>query len=159
YLEGRMRMRRWVGLTIACAGTFIIVAGLAALIFPPVVDQTQALVSGLPQTLTNVQNVMADWAQRYPFLRRTELADPQSGLVAKLINDATGYLSSSVVPYLRAGGNLFSEGVSVLVMALYLARAPGLYRYGCVSLLGPKHREVWSAVLDEVCANVRACSG
>src|SRR5439155_790627 len=156
YLEGRMRMRRWVGLTIACAGTFIIVAGLAALIFPPVVDQPQALVSGLPQTLTNVQNVMADWAQRYPFLRRTELADPQSGLVAKLINDATGYLSSSLVPYLRAGGKLFIEGVSVLVMALYLARAPALYRDGVVSLVAPRRRAVAVGVLDDAGATLRA---
>ncbi|OLC47096.1 MAG: hypothetical protein AUI55_05210 [Gemmatimonadetes bacterium 13_1_40CM_2_70_7] len=156
YLERRLRMRRWVGLMIACAGTFIIVAGLAALIFPPVVDQTQALVSGLPQTLTNVQNVMADWAQRYPFLRRTELADPQSGLVAKLINDATGYLSSSLVPYLRAGGKLFIEGVSVLVMALYLARAPALYRDGVVSLVAPRRRAVAVGVLDDAGATLRA---
>jgi predicted PurR-regulated permease PerM len=158
-LERRLHLRRWAGLTVACVATLVVVAGLGALIFPPVVDQTQALVSGLPQTLANTQNVIAEWARRYPVLRRTELADPQSGLVAQLINDATGYLSSSLVPYLRAGGKLFIEGVSVLVMALYLARAPQLYRDGIVSLVTPKHRAVAARVLDDVVATLRAWIG
>src|SRR2546425_5890797 len=99
---------------------------------------------------------MAEWARRYPFLRRTELADPQSGLVAKLINDATGYLSSSLLPYLRAGGKLFIEGVSVLVMATYLARAPGIYSDGVVSLVPPRHRGVAVRILDDTGATLRA---
>ncbi len=155
-LERRLRLRRWVGLTLAGAGTLVVVVGLGALIFPPVVDQTQGLVSGLPQTLTDVQNVMAEWARRYPFLRRTELADPQSGLVAKLINDATAYLSSSLLPYLRAGGKLFIEGVSVLVMATYLARTPGIYSDGVVSLVPPRHRGVAVRILDDTGATLRA---
>ena len=158
-LERRLRLARWIGLTIAVLGTVIVIAGLGALILPPVFDQTQALVAGLPQTLTDIQNVLAEWARRYPVVRRTELADPQSGLVAKLITDATDYLSSSLVPYLRAGGKLFIEGASVVVMALYLARQPGLYRDGVVSLVDPAHRDVAKRILQDTSATLRAWIG
>src|SRR2546430_15974203 len=103
-------------------------------------------------------DLMAEWARRYPFLRRTELADPQSGLVAKLINDATGYLSSSLLPYLRAGGKLFIAGVSVLVMATYLARTPGLYSDGVVSLVPPRHRGAAIRILDDTGPTLRPAS-
>jgi predicted PurR-regulated permease PerM len=158
-LERRFRIARWIGLTIAVLGTVVVIAGLGALILPPVFDQTQALVAGLPQTLTDIQNVLAEWARRYPVVRRTELADPQSGLVAKLITDATDYLSSSLVPYLRAGGKLFIEGASVVVMALYLARQPGLYRDGIVSLVAPAHRAVARRILQDTSATLRAWIG
>jgi len=158
-LERRFRIARWIGLTIAVLGTVVVIAGLGALILPPVFDQTQALVAGLPQTLTDIQNVLAEWARRYPVVRRTELADPQSGLVAKLITDATDYLSSSLVPYLRAGGKLFIEGASVVVMALYLARQPGLYRDGIVSLVAPARRAVARRILQDTSATLRAWIG
>src|SRR5439155_204934 len=87
-LERRFRLARWLGLTAAVLATLAAVAGIGALLVPPVIDQTQALVSGLPQTLTNIQNVVASWAREYPVLRNTVLADPSSGLVARLIDAA-----------------------------------------------------------------------
>jgi len=158
-LERRLGLPRWLGLTIAAAGTLVLIAGLGALIVPPVFDQTQALVSGLPKTLTDIQTVLADWARQYPVVRRTELADPQSGLVARLIDDATNFLRSSLVPYLRAGGKLFIESASVVVMALYLARHPALYRDGIVSLVAPKHRAVALRILEDASATLRAWIG
>src|SRR3989449_10033916 len=86
-LERRFRLARWLGLTAAVLATLAAVVGIGALLVPPVIDQTQALISGLPQTLTNIQNVIAAWAREYPVLRNTELANPQSGLVAGLIDD------------------------------------------------------------------------
>src|SRR2546430_16636163 len=53
-----------------------------------------SLISGLPQTLTNIQNVIAAWAREYPVLRNTELArseehtselQSQSNLVCRLL--------------------------------------------------------------------------
>ncbi len=61
-LDRRFRVPRWAGLTIAVVGTLALLGGIGALILPPVFDQTQALVSGLPQTLTDIQNGRA-WSQ------------------------------------------------------------------------------------------------
>src|SRR5207253_197605 len=123
---------------------------IGALLVPPVIDQTQALVSGLPQTLTNIQNVLASWAREYPVLRSTVLADPSSGIVVRLIDDAAAFLRGSILPYVTAGGKLFVEGASVVVMALYLARQPRLYRDGIRALVSPKHRPFAARILDDL---------
>src|SRR5205807_8597061 len=86
-LERRFRLARWLGLAIAVVATLAVVVGIGAIIVPPVLEQTQALISGLPQTLTNIQNVIAGWAREYPVLRDTELAKPASELVDGLIID------------------------------------------------------------------------
>jgi predicted PurR-regulated permease PerM len=155
-LERRFHLVRWVGLTAAVVATVAAVGGIGALLVPPVIDQTQALISGLPQTLTNVQNVLAAWAREYPVLRSTQLAEPSSGLVARLIEDAAGFLRGSILPYATAGGKLFIESASVVVMALYLARQPRLYRDGIVSLVAPKHRAVGARILEDAGATLRS---
>lgn len=155
-LERRFRLARWLGLAIAVVATLAAVVGIGAVIVPPVLAQTQSLISGLPQTLTNIQNVIAGWASEYAVLRDTELANPASGLVASLINDATTFLRGSILPYVTAGGKLFIEGASVVVMSLYLAVQPRLYRDGILSLLPPRHRPVGARVLDDAGATLRA---
>jgi predicted PurR-regulated permease PerM len=155
-LERRFRMARWLGLTLAVVVTSAGLAGLAALLVPPVIDQTEALVQGLPQTLTDIQGVVAAWAGKYDVLARTELGDPEAGLIGGLVGDATAFLRGSLVPYVRAGGKLFVEMVSVLVMALYLARQPTLYRDGILALVAPRHRPVARHLLSDAGATLRA---
>ncbi len=155
-LARRFRVARWLGLTTAVVATLAAVAGTGALLVPPVIEQTQALISGLPQTLTNIQNVLARWASDYPVLRYTGLDNPSSGFVAGLIDDAAGFLRGSLLPYARAGGKLFIEGASVVVMALYLASRPRLYRDGILSLVSPRRRVVGARVLDDAGATLRA---
>ena len=155
-LERRFRLARWLGLAIAVVATLAAVVGVGVVIVPPVLEQTQALISGLPQTLANIQNVIAAWARDYPVLRDTTLANAQSGLVAGLIIDATAFLKGSILPYVTAGGKLFIEAASVVVMALYLAVQPRLYRDGILSLLPPRHRVVGARVLDDAGATLRA---
>jgi predicted PurR-regulated permease PerM len=154
-LEQRFGLARWLGLTVAVLVTAAGLAGLAALLVPPVIDQTQALIGGLPQTLSDIETQLARWAGRYDVLSRTGLADPEAGLVARLVADAASFLRGSLVPYVRAGGKIFIEGASVLVMALYLARQPTLYRDGVLSLFAPRHRPLAARVLGDAGATLR----
>ena len=156
WLERRFNMRRWLGLTVTVLATAAGVITVAVLLAPPVIEQTRALIGGLPQTLTNIQNVLARWASQYPVLDRTELANPSSGVVSGLITDTVGFLSGSLLGYVRGGGMLFIEGASVLVMALYLARQPMLYRNGLISLFAPRHRPIAVRVFDDTAATLRA---
>lgn len=155
-LSRRFRMPRWAGLTIAVVGTLGLVVGLGAVLLPPVIDQTQALITGLPATLTEVQNVLARWAARYPVLRRSALADPTSGLVGSLITEGFGFLRTSILPYIRAGGLAVIEAVSVFVMALYMARNPAVYRDGVIGLVAPHHRATAGHILDDTGQTLRA---
>ncbi len=154
-LEQRWGVRRWLGLTTAVIATVLALFGMGALLIPPVLDQTQALISGLPNTLADAQNALAQLARRYPVFRRSEFADPTSGLVASLINDASGFLAGSLVPYLRVTGKLFIESFSVLVMALYLARQPSLYYHGVLALVTPRHRPLARRIVLDVVATLR----
>jgi predicted PurR-regulated permease PerM len=156
WLEHRFRMRRWIGLTLTVIAALAAVASIAALLAPPVVQQTRALIGGLPQTLTNIQNVLARWARQYPVLDQTELANPSSGFVSGLVTDVVGFLSGSILGYVRGGGMLFIEGASVVVMALYLARQPGMYRDGLISLFPPRDRPIAVRVFDDAAATLRA---
>jgi predicted PurR-regulated permease PerM len=156
WLERRFKLVRWAGLTIAVVASLAVFGFMGALLVPPVIDQTQALITGLPDTLTSIQNVLARWASQYPVLRRTELADPTSGLVAGMVNDATDFLRGSLLPYARAGGKLFIEGASVVVMALYLARQPQLYRDGLLSLTAPRYRPIAKRIFLDAAATLRA---
>jgi predicted PurR-regulated permease PerM len=156
WLEHRFNMRRWLGLTLSVSATVLGVASVAALLAPPVIEQTRALISGLPQTLTNIQSVLARWASQYPVLDQTELANPSSGVVSGLVTDAFGFLSGSIFGYVRGGGMIFIEGASVVVMALYLARQPGMYRDGLISLFAPRHRSIAVRVFDDTAATLRA---
>ncbi len=156
WLERRFGMRRWLGLTLAVLVTVAGVASIAALLAPPVIEQTRALIGGLPQTLTNIQNVLARWASQYAVLDQTELANPSSGVVSGMVSDAVGFLSGSILGYVRGGGKLFIEGASVVVMALYLARQPAMYRDGLISLFSPRQRAIAVQVFDDTAATLRA---
>ncbi|HEY6091963.1 MAG TPA: AI-2E family transporter [Gemmatimonadales bacterium] len=156
WLERRFGTRRWAGLTVTIIATVAAVVGVGVLLAPPVVEQTRALMSGLPQTLTNIQNVLAHWASQYPVLDQTDLANPSSGVLSGLVTDAIGFLSGSILGYVRGGGKIFIEGASVLVMALYLARQPALYRDGLISLFSPHHRQIARNVFDDASATLRA---
>jgi predicted PurR-regulated permease PerM len=155
-LERRFRFARWLGLTLAVLATTAAVAGLGALLVPAVIDQTEALISGLPETLSAIQGVIAAWAGRYDVLSRTGLADPESGLVAAAVDDATRFVRGSFFPYVRAGGKLFIESASVIVMALYLARQPSMYRDGMLAVVAPRHRPVAARMLADAGATLRS---
>ena len=47
--QRRFGLRRWMGLLTAVLATIIIIAGVAVLLVPPVIDQTEALIGACPK--------------------------------------------------------------------------------------------------------------
>jgi len=99
--------------------------------------------------------VLARWASQYPVLDQTELANPSSES-CQGSSAMHEILSGSIFGYVRGGGMLFIEGASVVVMALYSARQPTLYRDGLISLFAPRHRSIAVHVFDDAAATLRA---
>ena len=155
-LEYRLRWPRWAGLTVAVVGTVAALTGIGVLLLPPVINQTQQLLSGLPETLSDIQLVLARWAAQYPWLSGTEMADPTSGVLATTVDNITIFLRTQLVPYAWAGGELFIEIFAMIVMALYLARNPRLYRDGIVTMVTPRYRELATNVLEDAGSTLRA---
>jgi predicted PurR-regulated permease PerM len=155
-LGRRFGIGRGLGLTLAATGTTGAVIALGALFIPPVVEQTRALVTGLPQTLASLQAALERLGQEYPVLRDSALADPQSGLVAGVVADVTEYLRGAIVPYLRVGGRLLLDAAAVLVMAIYFAHRPLLYRDGLLALVSPRQRALAGRICVDMAATLRA---
>jgi predicted PurR-regulated permease PerM len=155
-LGRRLGIGRGLGLTLAALGTTGAVIALGALFVPPVVGQTRALVTGLPQTLAALQAALERLGQEYPVLRDSALADPQSGLVAGVVADVTEYLRGAIVPYLRVGGRLLLDSAAVLVMGIYFAHRPLMYRDGVLALVSPRQRALAGRILVDMAATLRA---
>jgi predicted PurR-regulated permease PerM len=60
------------------------------------------------------------------------------------------------VPYLKGGVEVLIEGVSVLVMAIFLARHPSVYADGVVALVPPPRRPLTRAILEDQNRTIRA---
>jgi len=134
----------------ALLGTIAVLVAAGMVIVPPVIDQIQALMSGLPGTITAAQEALARLSRQYPLLRNSRLADPNSGIMLQALGEVANFLRGSLLPYLRAGGKMFVDGASVLVMAIYLARSPALYRDGIVSVVSPRYRGVAALIMRDI---------
>ncbi len=155
FLVRKFHLRRALALTLAIVLTLAAAVGIGWLILPPVVQQVQDLVSALPRYAQDLDEIMARWAERYPVLEGTVLGAEGGGAVQTLIDDATNFVRGSLLPYLTAGGKLAVELVSVLAMAIYLARNPGGYREGMISLVPPQHRHVARTTVTDLGETIR----
>ncbi|NIN09931.1 MAG: AI-2E family transporter [Gemmatimonadales bacterium] len=154
-LVRRTRLPRPLALTLAILLTLGAVAGVAALILPPVVAQVQDLFAALPGYAQDLEGLLQRLAERYPVLERTAIGAEGGGVVETLIHDATNFVRGSLFPYLTAGGKLAVELVSVLAMAIYLARNPGEYRDGMISLIPPQFRHIGRTAIVDLGSTMR----
>lgn len=157
-LEQRLDMPRPLGLFLGLAATIGALVGIILLIAPPVTQQVQDLLTNLPQYLTNLDANINSLMRSIPVLRRgaTPGADGQPGLLATALGEILGFLRGAAVPYLKGGVEFLIEGVSVLVMAIFLARHPTVYADGAVALVPPPRRRLARAILQDLNLTIRA---
>ncbi len=137
----RVALPRTLALTIAVVGTVLAVTGIGVLVLPPVISQVQDLLGRLPQFAQDLEGILVQLAERYPVLQGSALGSEQGGgFVESLVGDASEFVRGSALPYLTTGGKMAVELISVLAMAIYLARSPAMYREGVLSLVPPKYR-------------------
>ena len=151
----RFGLIRPLALTLAIILTLAAVTGVGALILPPLVSQVQEFIGALPRYAQELEGIMASWAERYPVLEGTVLGAEGGGAVQTLIDDATAFVRGSVLPYITAGGKVAIELVSVVAMAIYLARNPGEYRKGVIQLAPPAQRKIARATLTDLGETMR----
>lgn len=155
----KTRVPRGLGLIFALLFTLAGLAGVIALIAPALMQQAVDLVDAAPRYLTEIDNRIRQFAGRYPVLRRTGLSAPESGVISDAITETADFLRRSALAYATATGRILIDTVAVIVMALYLAWRPALYRDGLVQLVPPRHRAVATAILTDLGATLRAWVG
>jgi predicted PurR-regulated permease PerM len=157
-LHRRLGVPKPLGLTLAVAATLGALVGVVLLIAPPVTAQVQDLLTNLPRYLTSLDTNLNDFIRSIPVLRRSAApgAEGQPGLLANALSEILGFLRGAAVPYLRGGVEVLIEGVSVLVMAIFLARHPSVYADGVVALAPPRRRPLARAILSDLDITIRA---
>ncbi len=155
YLRRRFGLPPTAGLLVGVILTLGALVGVVVLIAPAVSQQVQDLLTNLPAFLTELDQNITRIIRGIPVLGRSPGAGSTS-LFASALNEILGFLRGAAVPYLKGGAELLIEAVSVLVMAVYLARTPAVYTEGIIALTPPSHRVLTRAILVDLGTTLRA---
>jgi len=155
-LERRIGVPRWFGLSVALLVSLVGLVGIAWLVVPPVLLQTQDLLTALPKLLAQGEETLLRLASRYPVLLQlvSPGAEPGHGFDGALAK--IGAYFTGLFPYLFGAAHAMVLVFSVLVMGVYMTLRPGLYTEGMIALAPPVHRDLVRDILDELGHTLRA---
>jgi predicted PurR-regulated permease PerM len=156
WLQRKLAIPRVVGLLIALSLTILATAGVFMLIVPPVVQQTGELIQAMPALMTRWEAQLLALADQAPFVGQM-LGDLQAGetYTGLIVAQIAGYFKG-VVPYLFSGVTFAIHFISVLVMGIYLALRPSMYKEGFIMLAPPLHRELVRDILSDLGRTLKA---
>jgi predicted PurR-regulated permease PerM len=150
FLQRRFGLPDSLGLVAAVLLTLGGLTGVIFLIIPAVASQVQDLIANLPRFLSDLDVSINRLLSRVPVLRRGVTDGTTPGVLATSLNEVFGFLRGALVPYLKGGVELIIETVSVFVMALYMARNPGIYVEGVIGLIPPSRRPLGRVILYDL---------
>lgn len=155
-LQVRLGVPRGLGLTLGVLATALALTGVGFLVVPPVSHQTQELLNTLPRQLELWEDRLLHLADRSPVAAQLlgPLREGES-YVGSIIQEIGGYFRG-IVPYVFSGMQFLIHAISVLVMGIYLAYRPSLYREGFIALAPPVHRELVRDLLADLAYTLRA---
>ena len=154
FLVNRLPVSRPFAFTIAIFGTLGAIYTLGALLVPPVVEQTQQLFSVLPNYVNAWQEALQRLAARFPRLLGGA-ADPQAEVINAIVTQVEG-LAARAVPTVINFGHHVVNTVAILVMGIYMALYPGLYREWLIALFPPVHRDTVRDVMRDIATTLKA---
>jgi predicted PurR-regulated permease PerM len=150
FLQRRFGVPDTLGLIAGVLLTLGALTGVVFLIVPAVASQVQDLIANLPRFLSDLDVSINRLLSRVPVLRRGVSDGTTPGLLASSLNEVFGFLRGAVVPYLKGGVEVIIKTVSVFVMALYMARNPGIYVEGLIALIPPSRRSLVRVILYDL---------
>ncbi|MBA3318556.1 MAG: AI-2E family transporter [Gemmatimonadales bacterium] len=156
FLERRLGIPQTLGLVSGLLLSLGALVGVVVLVAPAVTEQVRDLLTNLPQFLADLDRNINRLLRRVPLLGRGVGSSGQPGLLATSLSEVFGFLRGAAVPYLKGGLEFLIEGISVVVMAIYLARHPGVYTEGVMALVPPRRRELAHDILRDLNVTFRA---
>lgn len=158
FLGRRFGLAPTLGLVVGVAASLGVLVGVVFLIAPGVTQQVQDLLTNLPRYLTSLDQNINRLLRSVPVLRRSASAEGAGppGFLATALSETFSFLRGAAVPYLKGGVEVLIEAVSVVVMAIYLARHPRVYVEGIVALTPPSRRPIARAILQDFNVTIRA---
>lgn len=153
-LVDRAKLPDRVAFFFAVVGTLVLIIGLFTLLVPPVVEQTRSLVTVLPDMIGKWETALDKFAARFPALR--EVWKPGEHRVVQAVYEQLSSGASAVVPRVFSFVHVLIEVFAVMVMSIYLALQPGVYREWLIALFPPVHRDLIRDVLRDLADALRS---
>lgn len=139
---------------LALVGTLVGIVGLFALLVPPVVEQTRGLVMVLPERIATWEAGIDRFVTRFPAMR--EVWGPGEHKVLIAVYEQVSTTAADLVPKVFSLVHVVIEVFAVLVMSIYLALQPGVYREWIIALFPPVHRDLVRDVLRDLADALRS---
>ncbi len=153
-LVSRTRMPRGAAFALALFGTLAALGFVGSLLVPPVVEQTRQLVQVLPVVVGEWERGLERVLATIPGMQDV-LVPGEHRIFAVALEEAQKILGA-LVPRLFDTLHLAINLVAVLVMAIYFALRPDLYRDLAISVTPPRHRDAASEVIEALSETLRA---
>jgi predicted PurR-regulated permease PerM len=155
FIAARTKLGHRSAFALALFLTLVVLTGIAALLVPPLVEQTRQLVLKLPDYAIAWKDRLALLLQQFPALQPMLGPDAQSQFVTSVLDQAQG-LVGGLLPKVFDVVHGFIDVASTLAMGLYLALHPASYRDFVVSITPPRHRDATRDVLTALGKTLRA---
>ena len=155
FITARTKLGHRSAFALALFLTLVVLTGIAALLVPPLVEQTRQLVLKLPDYAIAWKDRLGRLPQQFPALQPILGPDAQSQFVSSVLDQAQG-LVGGLLPKVFDVVHGFIDVASTLAMALYLALHPASYRDLVVSITPPRHRDATRDVLAALGKTLRA---
>ena len=153
-LHRRARLPEGPAFFLAIVITFGALALLFWMLVPPLIAQTQELVKVLPAYIGGWEAAIDRMAERIPALKSV-YTPGQHRLLLAVYQQVAGQFGN-VVPKVMSFVEVMVSLFSVVVMGLYLALRPALYREWLIALFPPIHRDLVRDVLGDAARQLRA---
>jgi predicted PurR-regulated permease PerM len=157
-LTGVLHRRARLPERLAFISAILLSFGGLALLFwvlvPPLIAQTQELIKVLPTYIGGWEAAIDRMADRIPALKSV-YTPGQHRLLLAVYNQVSSQFGN-VVPKVFTFVEVLVSLFSVIVMGLYLALHPALYREWLIALFPPIHRDLVRDVLTDCASSLRA---
>jgi predicted PurR-regulated permease PerM len=139
---------------ISILGTAAALLGLFAILLPPVVEQTRALIVVMPRFIETWETGIDHFVIRFPAMR--EVWKPGEHRLMTAVYNQLSDQASLLVPRVLSFVHVMIDCFAVIVMSIYLALQPGVYREWLIALFPPIHRDLVRDVLRDLADGLRA---
>ena len=142
-------LARWIPFRVSFALVVLVflgsMAGLAIALIPQLINQVAQLAAQLPETL----NSLDAWLE-------TKTRQPSGGVLSERINAQATEFAGRVVSMSFDVVTIIIGSFAILVLAIFLAAQPGIYRDLLLRVAPSDSRDRWARVYDEAGRNLRA---
>jgi predicted PurR-regulated permease PerM len=153
FLVRRTELPRPIAFWLGVILTLSVSAGIVGLLVPPVVQQTQELLGLIPSTVGSLQREIASLSARFPNLAK-QIGPIQDQVLTNLPGQISAVVGD-VVPRVFSLLEAITIVFTVVVMGIYLALDPAVYREWVIALFPPLHRDLVRDILGDMASKLR----